>query len=144
MPKIKIALPEKFFDVPISIPVRITDINYGNHVGNDSLVSIIHEARMKLLQHFRYTELNIEGAGLIMSALVVEFKSESFYNDVIDVKIGCLDVSRVSFELFYRLSTTRNEKEIIIANAQTTMVCFDYKVKKVVLIPYKLNEVLLS
>ena len=34
------------------IPVRITDLNYGNHVGNDAFVSIIHEARMKWLHSY--------------------------------------------------------------------------------------------
>ena len=142
MPRVKIDLPENFFDITISIPVRITDINYGDHVGNDSVVSIIHEARMQFLQHHRFTELNIEGIGLIMSDLVAEFRNESFYKDVIDVKIGRGDISKVSFELIYNLSTVRNDQHIVIANAKTTMVCYDYDVKKVVSIPQKLKDVL--
>ena len=74
MPRIKIDLPEKFFNISINIPVRITDINYGDHVGNDSLVAIIHLARMQFLQQYGFTELNIEGIGLIMSDIFVEFK----------------------------------------------------------------------
>jgi YbgC/YbaW family acyl-CoA thioester hydrolase len=126
----------------MKIPVRITDINYGNHVGNDSLVSIIHEARMQFLQHHGYTELNIEGIGLIISALIVEYKNESFYKDVIELKIGCTDITKVSFDLLYKLSVLRNDKEIIIANAQTTMVCYNYKLKKVSASPEKLINIL--
>ena len=142
MPRVKIDLPEKFFDIAIRIPVRITDINYGDHVGNDSVVSIIHEARMQFLQHHGFTELNIEGIGLIMSDLVAEFKNESFYKDVIEVKLGTGDISKVSFELIYTLSTTRDVTQIIIANAKTTMVCYDYEVKKVASIPEKLKVIL--
>jgi YbgC/YbaW family acyl-CoA thioester hydrolase len=142
MPRIKIDLPEKFFNISINIPVRITDINYGDHVGNDSLVAIIHEARMQFLQHYGFTELNIEGIGLIMSDIIVEFKNESFYKDIIDIKMGRGDISKVSFELFYRLITIRNNEEIIIANAKTTMVCYDYKLKKVVALPEKLKDIL--
>lgn len=142
MPRIKIDLPEKFFNISINIPVRITDINYGDHVGNDSLVAIIHEARMQFLQHYGFTELNIEGIGLIMSDIIVEFKNESFYKDIIDIKMGRGDISKVSFELFYRLITIRNNEEIIIANAKTTMVCYDYKLKKVVTLPEKLKDIL--
>ena len=112
MPRIKIDLPEKFFDLSIKIPVRITDINYGDHVGNDSLVSIIHEARMQFLQHHGFTELNIEGVGLIMSDLIVEFKNESFYKDIIEVKIGVGDISKVSFELLYKLVSLKNNEEV--------------------------------
>lgn len=143
MPRVKIDLPKKFFDISIKIPVRITDINYGDHVGNDSLVSIIHESRMQFLQHLGYKELNIEGAvGLIMSDLVIEFINESFYKDIIEVKLGTGDISKVSFELIYRLSTTRDDQHILIANAKTTMVCFDYDVKKVVSIPEKLKVII--
>lgn len=144
MPRIKIDLPEKFFNISINIPVRITDINYGDHVGNDSLVAIIHEARMQFLQHYGFTELNIEGIGLIMSDIIVEFKNESFYKDIIDIKMGRGDISKVSFELFYRLITIRNNEEIIIANAKTTMVCYDYKLKKVVALPEKLKDILIT
>lgn len=143
MSKIKIDLPEKFFNVSIQIPVRITDINYGNHVGNDSLVSIIHEARVQFLHHHGFKELNIENAvGLIMSGLMIEFKNECFYKDIIDVKIASSDITRVSFQLFYQLSTERNNDKMIIANAKTTMVCFDYKIKKVAAIPVRLKEIL--
>lgn len=142
MPRVKIDLPEKFFNISIKIPVRITDINYGDHVGNDSLVAIIHEARMQFLQQYGFTELNIEGIGLIMADLIVEFKNESFYKDIIDVKMGRGDISKVSFELFYRLITIRNNEEVIIANAKTTMVCYDYELKKVVALSEKLKDIL--
>lgn len=142
MPRIKIDLPVKYFNIEINIPVRITDVNYGDHVGNDSLVAIIHEARMQFLNHYGYTELDIEGIGLIMSDLMVEFKNESFYKDIILVKIGAGDISKVSFELIYQLTTQRENKKIAIANAKTTMICFDYKLKKVVTLPEKLKAIL--
>jgi acyl-CoA thioester hydrolase len=143
MPRVKIGSPEKYFDTAISIPVRITDINYGDHVGNDSLISIIHEARMQFLQQHSFnTELDIDGTGLIMSDLTVEFKSESFYSDVIKVKMGRGEISKVSFELFYTLTVVRNSQEVLIANAKTSMVCYDYKLKKVVEIPGRLRTVL--
>lgn len=144
MPRIKLLPPEKFFNIPIKIPVRITDINYGDHVGNDSLVSIIHEGRMQFLQHYSFTELNIEGIGLIMSELIVEFKNESFYKDIIEVKIAVGEISKVSFELFYKLIALRGNEDILIANAKTTMVCYDYEFKKVVTIPGKLNAILVD
>ena len=86
MARIKIELPEKCIAIFI-IPVRITDINYGNHVGNDSLVAIIHEARMQFLQQYGHTEIDVCGTSLIMNELLVEFKNEAFYKDIIEVKL---------------------------------------------------------
>ena len=143
MPRIKLEIPENKIAV-LSIPVRITDINYGNHVGNDAFVSIIHEARMQWLQQHGYTELNIEGTGLILADLIVEFKSEAFYGDIIEIIISVGEISKVSFELFYQLSATRNEKNILLALAKTGMVCYDYGIKKVIRIPERLKGILLK
>ena len=142
MPRVKLQLPAKLFDVVIKIAVRITDINYGNHVGNDSLVSIIHEARMQFLKHHGYTELDIEGAGLIMADLQVEFRNESFYGDMIEVGLGVDEISNVGFALFYNLSSKRNEKTILIAKAKTGMVFYNYGLNKVCALPEKFLQIL--
>ena len=141
MARIKIEIPEKIIGTYI-IPIRIADINYGNHVGNDAFVSIIHEARMQWLQQYGYTELQIEGIGLIMSDLALEFKNESFYGDIVEVRLGAAEISRVGFELYYQLFAKRNTETILLANAKTGMVCFDYDTNKVVSIPEKLKTIL--
>ena len=141
MARIKIDIPEKVMATCL-IPVRIADINYGNHVGNDAFVSIIHEARIQWLKKYNYTELKIEGIGLIMSDLAIEFKSESFYGDMIEVKFGAGEISRVGFELYYRLFAKRNDENILLANAKTGMVCYDYAAKKVAPIPENLKAIL--
>ena len=138
----RIELPQKSI-ASFTIPVRITDINYGNHLGNSSLVEIIHEARMQFLSQHGFTEMNAGGSSLIMSELSIEFKNESFYKDDLDVKIFVGEVSRVSFELFYSISVVRNTLSTIIANAKTGMVCFDYIEKKVVAVPAKLKKILI-
>ena len=142
MARMRIELPQKSI-ASFTIPVRITDINYGNHLGNSSLVEIIHEARMQFLSQHGFTEMNAGGSSLIMSELSIEFKNESFYKDDLDVKIFVGEVSRVSFELFYSISVVRNTLSTIIANAKTGMVCFDYVEKKVVAVPAKLKKILI-
>jgi acyl-CoA thioester hydrolase len=134
MARVRLEIPaHKIFTT--DIPVRITDINYGNHVGNDALVSIVHEARMQWLAHNNYTELNVAGAALIMADLAVEYKAESFYGDTLNVAISIGEITKISFEIFYEITTTRNNKKILIANAKTGMVCFDYYDRKVTSVP---------
>jgi len=82
MARIKIELPEKFSFETI-IPIRITDLNYGNHVGNDTILSILHEARVQYLRHYDLEELDFAGVGLIMNDVAVEFKNEIFYGEKI-------------------------------------------------------------
>ncbi|MCW8811925.1 MAG: acyl-CoA thioesterase, partial [Chlorobium sp.] len=78
MARIKVELPEKFH-FRTEIQIRITDINYGGHLGNDSLLSIIHEARLRFLNHLGYSESNVEGIGIIMVDAGIQYKSEAFY-----------------------------------------------------------------
>ncbi len=141
MARIKIEMPSNTLAV-VNIPVRITDINYGNHLGNDALVSIIHEARVQWLQTNNYTELNVEGVGLIMSDLAVEYINESFYRDVLQINIAAAEITRVSFELYYNIEANRDNKIILIARAKTGMVCYDYSLKKVAAVPEKLRGLL--
>ena len=117
MARVKINIPEEIL-ATIIIPIRITDINYGNHVGNDSFVGIIHEARVSWLSMYNYTELNIGDAGLIMSDLEIEFKKESFYSDIIEVQISAGEISKIGFELYYQLFTTRKNERLLILNAK--------------------------
>lgn len=141
MARIKLDIPDNHLTT-VSIPVRITDINYGNHVGNDSFVAIIHEARMLWLKQYGYTELAIEGIGLIMSDLVVEFKQEAVYGDIIRVDLFAGEITRAGFEIYYRLTTVREEKENLLAHAKTGMVCYDYAAKRVAMIPGRLKDIL--
>ncbi|MBS1742149.1 MAG: thioesterase family protein [Bacteroidetes bacterium] len=141
MARIKLHIPELILDT-VTIPVRITDINYGNHLGNDSLVSIVHEARMKWLTNYNYSEMNVEGASLIMGDLAVEFLGESFYGDILSIDIAVGEITRVSFELFYSIQTVRNNKSIIIAKAKTGMICYDYKNRKLMEVPDKFKTFL--
>jgi len=143
MARIKLTFPENILTT-ISIPVRITDINYGNHVGNDALVGIVHESRMQWLGQHGYNELDIEGIGLIMSDLAVEYNSESFYGDILGITIAAGEISRVSFELYYLVETNRNGETILIAKAKTGMVCYDYSIKKVAAVPEKLKTLLMN
>lgn len=141
MPRIKLSIPDNTIG-SVTIPVRITDINYGNHVGNNAFVAIIHEARVQWLQQYGYTELNIEGTGLIQADLAVEFKNEGFYGDVVEVKISAGEITAVSFELYYQLSVNRNGNSIVLVLAKTGMVCYDYDAKKVKPIPEKFKLLL--
>jgi len=134
MSRIRIHLPEQF-RFTAQIPIRITDLNYGNHVGNDAILAIIHEARMQFLKSLGYTELQFAGVGMIMSDVGIEFKAEAFYGDMIKAEVGVNNISKVSFDLFYRLSKKTEHNETIVALGKTGMVCYDYAVKKVTPIP---------
>lgn len=134
MAKIKITLPESF-NFSTEIAVRIGDVNYGGHVGNDAILSIIHEARLQFLKHHSYSELDLSGVSLIMADVGIEFKKEAFYGDTIIASVAADDFQRVSFDLIYKLEKMIDDKRVIIAIAKTGMVCFDYQNRRICAIP---------
>ena len=139
MARIKIALPASF-SFTTTIPVRITDLNYGNHVGNDTVLSIIHEARMQFFEHHGYTEMNLAGAGLIMADAAIEFKSELFYNEVVTAWVIATNFSKVGFDLYYKLEKDFTEKKILVTLAKTGMICYDYSAKKIISVPEEVKQ----
>ena len=102
MARVRIEL-SKHFSFSVKIPVRITDLNYGGHVGNDTILSILHEARMQYLMNYGYSEMNFAGVGMIMSDVTIEFRNEIFYGDTIKASVNAADFSKVSFNLYYNL-----------------------------------------
>lgn len=134
MPRIKIDLPETFKFIT-QIPVRITDINYGGHVGNDTVLTIIHEARMQWLASMGFTEMEFGNVGMIMSDVGIEFKSELFYGDIVITSVAVGEISKIGFEIFYKLEKETEGKKILVAAAKTGMVCYNYSAKKIAAIP---------
>ncbi len=134
MARVKINLPATF-PFECSIPVRITDINYGGHVGNDTILTIIHEARMQFLKSLGYTEMNFGGSGMIMADVAIEFKSELFYGDIIKTHVSASEISKIGFDLIYKLEKENSDTNKIAAIAKTAMICYDYSTKKIVSIP---------
>jgi acyl-CoA thioester hydrolase len=130
MSRIRIQLPENF-SFSTTILIRITDLNYGGHVGNDTVLSLIHEARVQYLRSFDYGEMNFEGVGMIMIDAGIEFRSELFYGDKIKAFVVATEFSRAGFNFYYKLM----KDETVVAVAKTGMVCYDYEKKKVVSVP---------
>jgi acyl-CoA thioester hydrolase len=139
MSRIKIDLPDSFaFSTGLS--VQITDLNYGAHVGNDKVLSFLHEARVRYLQSFGYTEFNLEGIGLIMADAALVFKNEIFYGDQLLISIQPAEFSRVGFELIYKIEKKSEEPLLSMAYAKTTMICYNYDLKKIVTLPQSVKN----
>lgn len=115
------------------IPVRISDINYGGHLGNDAVLAIAHEARVRFLRTHGFSEQDIAGTGLIMLDAVVVYRAEAFHGDLLRVEVGLADPQASGCDVLYRLVRTGDGKEI--ARVKTGVAFFDYQRRKVVPMP---------
>lgn len=134
MARIKIELPA-VFHYTCTLKIRITDINYGGHAGNDTILSLVHEARMQYLNALGYSEMNLAGVGLIMTDAGIEFKKELFYDDQVLIHVAAGEFTRIGFDLYYKLEKPGANGAVVVAHAKTGMVCFDYTARRVAAIP---------
>lgn len=142
MSRVKIKFPTEKALFTTNVPVRISDINYGNHLGNDAVLSIIHEARMQMLKTWGGSELNIAGTSLIMADVMIAYKAEAFYGEVLDIAVYAEELTDRSFDLLYRIRTIRDGVDVDIAHGKTGMICFDYNTRKISLVTEQLKSLL--
>jgi acyl-CoA thioesterase FadM len=138
MARVKINMPEKL-GFTTQLPVRITDINYGGHVGNDSILSILHQARVDFLRSMGYEERG-PNDGLIMADAALVYKGEGFAGDIFDIAIGVADITPFGFDVYYRITTVRNGNTVLITEAKSGMIFFDYNARKVARLPEDWKE----
>jgi len=132
MARVELNLPEKFM-FGTEIPVRISDINYGNHLGNDAVLSLLHEARLQFFKQYGFKESDIGGSGIIMVDSVVMYLSQAFYGDLLLIEVTVADLNKYGFDLLYRITNIQTGKEVV--RAKTGMLAFDYTKNRVVSVP---------
>ncbi len=130
MDRVKIVDPENYI-YKTSMKVRVSDLNYGNHLSNDAFLRFAHEARMQFFNNLGYTELNIEGLGTIMADAAIQFKGQGYFGDEIDISIGIGSHSKMGFDLIYKF----RKANLAVAMIKTAILGFDYEVNKVRPIP---------
>lgn len=135
MERVEFSLPaKKLFST--RIPLRITDMNYSGHMGNDALLSIVHEARMQFFRHYGFSEMNLGGPGIIMADAAIKYVSEAFAHEVLQVEISADGFTRVGCSLYYHIHTANRD----VALVRTNIVCFDYEKRKVVSMPEHVKD----
>lgn len=129
MEKIRINFPP-YVQFETELPVRITDLNYGAHVGNNVILGLAHEARVQYLSFMGSNgEIDLgNGAGIIMADAAIVFRAEIFYPEVLVVQISADHVTERSFDLYYRFLLKKDAREAALV--KTGIVCFDYQKRR--------------
>ena len=118
----------------VGFTVRIGDINYGGHMGNDRFLLLFQEARLAFLDSLGASEREIgEGIGLIMSEAHVGFKAEVFFRDELEVSLRVRDLKDTRFTLDYQVDRRGDGKTV--AAGYTLLAAFDYARRRVSRLP---------
>lgn len=132
MPRVRLK-PLDSYPFRIELAVRVTDLNYGGHLGNDRLLSLIHEARVAFLAEHGLSEMDCGGVSLTMGDAALVYRGEAFAGDVLRFEVAAGEPGPSGFRLFYRVTRLPDGEEIALA--ETGMACYDYQEKKICRLP---------
>ena len=134
---VEIVYPDKV-DFATRLTVRISDINYGAHLSNDKVLTLTHEARVQMLRKQGLSELDIGGAGMIMVDAAVQYLSQAYLGDEVEVSLALENFTRYTFDIYYKLVECNRKEEI--ARVKTGMMCYSYEVKKARSVPEEFRK----
>lgn len=137
MARIQIEVP-KHFVFKTELSVYVGHLNYGNHLDNALLLSLVSEARLRFFKSIGYTELDIEGVGIVVSDVAVQYISEAFHADTLVVSMTPNDFLPKGCDLVWTLHEKTSGREV--ARGKTGIVFFDYTHKKPVHVPASFVE----
>lgn len=130
MPKVEIELPQQFA-YATEMEVRVGDLNYGNHLGNDGVLTLLHEARRRYLRSLGEDEIGADGLGFVIADAAVVYRAQAFYGDRLRIELATGEFQSRSCAFFYRVL----KGELTVAEARTGVVFFDFKVQKAITLP---------
>jgi acyl-CoA thioester hydrolase len=139
MPKAKID-PDFVVLFECHLDVRVADLNYGNHLGNDRILSYFHEGRVLWLNQHSLSEQDVGGCGLIMTGTRIEYLKQAHLHQRLRLTLGVREVGKARFTIVYKL--TDHQTQQTTALGETHMGCFDYQRQKPARAPQPLLDIL--
>ncbi|MFI8483233.1 thioesterase family protein [Pseudomonas sp. NPDC078700] len=138
MARLTLTFPEDQFYFSTHLTVRVTDINAANHLGNDSMISMISEARARFLFDFGIEEASEEGVGIIVTDLATTYRAEAHARDQLLFEVGVMDLNKYGGDITFRI--TRPADQSLIAMAKSGFVFFNYTTSHVAQMPAAFSD----
>ncbi len=132
MARIQIELPARFA-FSTAITIYINHINYGHHLDNSALLALVSEARVRFFKSLGYSELDVEGLGIIVADAALQYRSEAFHGEVLAFEMTASDFNKYGCDLVWRVSEQESGREV--ARGKHGIVFFDYTARKAAQVP---------
>ena len=137
MPRVSIDMPAKF---PFSteIPVYVGHINYGGHVDNAAMLTLVSEVRVRFLASLGYSELDVKELGIVIADAAIRYRSEAFHGETLVFEMAANDFNKYGCDLVYRVTDKASRREV--AQGKTGIMFFDYAARKPADVPVAFKD----
>ncbi len=117
------------------VNIRFSDLDAFKHVNNACYLTYIEQARIAYFSDIVGWNYDWSKKGIILAKATVDFIFPIHLADQVLVYTHCNRMGTKSFDLQYRMVKMENEKEILLSDASTVMVAFDYDLQKSIEVP---------
>jgi acyl-CoA thioesterase FadM len=139
MPKTKLQ-ERAAYPFGCDLEVRVTDLNYGAHLGYDRLLGLAHQARLVLFGDWgvNETDLGDGRTGLVASDVTVNYLGEAFVHDRLRFELLPVEVGPITFRLAHRITAAETGRKIALA--EIGFAGFDYAARSVARLPEEFRQ----
>jgi acyl-CoA thioester hydrolase len=129
---------QPFFKTELT--VRFNDINIANHVDYAALLQMAGNTRALFFKKNNLNEMDLDGVGIMLKSMQVEYLSETNFNDVLEFSWYLVEIGKISLSVsidVYNVTTKQ-----AVAKIQKKFVFFNYQQKKLAKVPEVLIKLL--
>lgn len=140
MERVKLDFPAEAIIHRHPLTVRITDMNYGRHLGHDALVSLLHEARVQAFAALDLPEWDLHGYPSIVADLAVQYQSEARWPEALVIETAVPEPQGKALTVYQRVLTSDEKR--IVATARVNQLLIDMKAGQPVEVPAPVKQAL--
>ncbi|CAH1043868.1 acyl-CoA thioesterase [Halomonas sp. TD01] len=115
------------------LTVRVTDMNYGRHLGHDALVSLLHEARVHAFAALGLPEWDMKGYPSVVVDLAVQYQSEARWPDALMIETAVPEPQGKALAVYQRICHAETGK--VVATARVNQLLLDLSSGRPVKVP---------
>lgn len=141
MPRIQYDLPESFV-FSTELPIYTSHINWGGHLDNAQLLSLVGEARSRFFLWLDYEERRVEDCSIVIGDALVQYKSEALYGETMLVHLAVTDFNRYGFDMAFQMIDKATGREV--ARGKQGVVFIGLADKKISPLPEAFRQRLLA
>lgn len=130
------------FGFATELQVYINHVNYGGHLDNALLLTLVSEARVRFFQALGHTEGNVGGLPIVVGDVLAQYQSEAFYGESLRIEMTPVDLSRCAFDLAWRI--TERSSGRAVARGKNGIVFMDPATHRAAGIPEAVRAQLLA
>ena len=122
--------------------IRFSDLDAFKHVNNACYLTYIEQARIAYFNDIVGWDYNWSKKGIILAKATLDFIFPIHMEDEVYIYTRCSRMGTKSFDLQYRVIKTKDGKEILLSDASTVMVAFDYELQKSIEVPSEWKDLI--